>query len=86
MARRKIAQDPMAFFAITRVPYGTSSAGAAEFQLMLQRAHRYSYDHAMFLRGARVTEVVTSFEPDGQKETAGPSTSAGMTKWRVALL
>jgi hypothetical protein len=27
---------------------------------ILQRAHRYGYDHAMFLLGARVTEVVTS--------------------------
>ena len=37
-----------------------NSAGAAELQLMLQRAHRYGYDHAMFLYGTRVTEVVTS--------------------------
>jgi hypothetical protein len=27
---------------------------------ILQRAHRYGYDHAMFLCGACVTEVVTS--------------------------
>ena len=31
----------------------------AELQLMLQRAHRYGYDHAMFFCGSRVTEVVT---------------------------
>lgn len=28
-------------------------------QVIVQRAHRYGYDHAMFLCGARVTEVVT---------------------------
>ncbi len=28
-------------------------------QVIVQRAHRYGYDHAMFLSGARVTEVVT---------------------------
>jgi L-seryl-tRNA(Ser) seleniumtransferase len=28
-------------------------------QVIVQRAHRYGYDHAIFLCGARVTEVVT---------------------------
>ncbi len=28
-------------------------------QVIVQKAHRYGYDHAMFLTGARVTEVVT---------------------------
>ena len=28
-------------------------------QVIVQRAHRYEYDHAMYLSGARVTEVVT---------------------------
>ncbi len=28
-------------------------------QVIVQRAHRYGYDHAMFLCGARMTEVVT---------------------------
>ncbi len=28
-------------------------------QVIVQRAHRYGYDHSMFLCGARVTEVVT---------------------------
>src|SRR6202167_2543750 len=28
-------------------------------QVIVQRAHRYGYDHAMYLCGARVTEVVT---------------------------
>jgi len=28
-------------------------------QVIVQRAHRYGYDHAIFLTGARVTEVVT---------------------------
>ena len=28
-------------------------------QVIVQRAHRYGYDHAMFLCGARVTEVLT---------------------------
>ena len=28
-------------------------------EVIVQRAHRYGYDHAMFLCGARVTEVVT---------------------------
>jgi L-seryl-tRNA(Ser) seleniumtransferase len=28
-------------------------------QVIVQQAHRYGYDHAMFLCGARVTEVVT---------------------------
>ncbi len=28
-------------------------------QVIVQKAHRYGYDHAMFLAGARVTEVVT---------------------------
>jgi L-seryl-tRNA(Ser) seleniumtransferase len=28
-------------------------------QVIVQRAHRYGYDHAIFLSGARVTEVVT---------------------------
>lgn len=28
-------------------------------KVIVQRAHRYGYDHAMFLCGARVTEVVT---------------------------
>ena len=28
-------------------------------QVIVQKAHRYGYDHAMFLCGARVTEVVT---------------------------
>ncbi len=28
-------------------------------QVIVQRAHRYGYDHAMFLTGARTTEVVT---------------------------
>jgi L-seryl-tRNA(Ser) seleniumtransferase len=28
-------------------------------QVIVQHAHRYSYDHAMFICGARVTEVVT---------------------------
>ncbi|CAN5761722.1 aminotransferase class V-fold PLP-dependent enzyme [soil metagenome] len=31
-------------------------------QVIVQRAHRYGYDHAMFLCGARVTEVVTMDE------------------------
>ncbi len=33
--------------------------GAIKNQVIVQRAHRYGYDHAMFLCGARVTEVVT---------------------------
>src|SRR6204780_1245893 len=28
-------------------------------QVIVQKAHRYGYDHAMFLSGARITEVVT---------------------------
>ena len=32
---------------------------AIKNQVIVQRAHRYGYDHAMFLSGARVTEVVT---------------------------
>ena len=32
---------------------------AIKNQVIVQRAHRYGYDHAMFLCGARVTEVVT---------------------------
>ncbi len=32
---------------------------AMKTQVIVQRAHRYGYDHAMFLCGARVTEVVT---------------------------
>ena len=31
-------------------------------QVIVQKAHRYGYDHAMFLCGARVTEVVTMEE------------------------
>ena len=31
-------------------------------QVVVQKAHRYGYDHAMFLCGARVTEVVTMEE------------------------
>jgi len=31
----------------------------AKNQVIVQRAHRYGYDHAIFLCGARVTEVVT---------------------------
>jgi L-seryl-tRNA(Ser) seleniumtransferase len=37
-------------------------------QVIVQRAHRYGYDHAMFLCGARVTEVVTLEE---YKEACG---------------
>ncbi len=37
-------------------------------QVIVQRAHRYGYDHAMFLCGARVTEVVTL---DDYKRAAG---------------
>ncbi|MFT4111364.1 selenocysteine synthase [Silvibacterium sp.] len=33
-------------------------AGARN-QVVVQKAHRYGYDHAMYLSGARVTEVVT---------------------------
>lgn len=33
--------------------------GTVKNQVIVQRAHRYGYDHAMFLCGARVTEVVT---------------------------
>ena len=33
--------------------------GTIKNQVVVQRAHRYGYDHAMFLCGARVTEVVT---------------------------
>ncbi len=33
--------------------------GNMKNQVIVQRAHRYGYDHAMFLCGARVTEVVT---------------------------
>ncbi|MGI4757349.1 MAG: hypothetical protein ACRYGF_10945, partial [Janthinobacterium lividum] len=33
--------------------------GAMKNQVIVQQAHRYGYDHAMFLCGARVTEVVT---------------------------
>ncbi len=32
---------------------------AMKSQVIVQRAHRYGYDHAMFLCGARVTEVLT---------------------------
>jgi L-seryl-tRNA(Ser) seleniumtransferase len=31
-------------------------------QVVVQKAHRYGYDHAMYLCGARVTEVVTADE------------------------
>ena len=37
---------------------GAKDAGLKN-QVIVQRAHRYGYDHAMFLCGARVTEVVT---------------------------
>ncbi len=33
--------------------------GPMKNQVIVQRAHRYGYDHAMFLTGARVTEVLT---------------------------
>lgn len=33
--------------------------GAIKNQVIVQRAHRYGYDHATFLTGARVTEVLT---------------------------
>ena len=33
--------------------------GPLKNQVIVQRAHRYGYDHAMFLCGARVTEVLT---------------------------
>ena len=36
-----------------------SQNAAIKNQVIAQRAHRYGYDHAMFLSGARVTEVVT---------------------------
>ena len=33
--------------------------GSIKNKVIVQRAHRYGYDHAMFLTGARVTEVVS---------------------------
>ena len=33
--------------------------GTVKNQVIVQRSHRYGYDHAMFLTGARVTEVLT---------------------------
>lgn len=33
--------------------------GTMKNQVIVQRSHRYGYDHAMFLCGARVTEVLT---------------------------
>ena len=43
------------------MPQGIDSTrdAAIKNQVIVQRAHRYGYDHAMFLCGARVTEVVT---------------------------
>ena len=37
----------------------TENPGTINNQVIVQRAHRYGYDHAMFLCGAHVTEVVT---------------------------
>jgi L-seryl-tRNA(Ser) seleniumtransferase len=34
-------------------------ADGMKHQVIVQRAHRYGYDHAIFLTGARITEVVT---------------------------
>ncbi len=39
------------------MPQGVTPA--MKTQVIVQRAHRYGYDHAMFLCGARVTEVLT---------------------------
>jgi L-seryl-tRNA(Ser) seleniumtransferase len=41
-------------------------------QVIVQKAHRYGYDHAMYLCGARVTEVVTAddFKRAADKGTA----------------
>ncbi len=33
--------------------------GSAKRQVIVQRAHRYGYDHAIFTPGARITEVLT---------------------------
>ena len=33
--------------------------GSAKNQVIVQKAHRYGYDHAIFLTGARITEVLT---------------------------
>ena len=33
--------------------------GSAKDQVIVQKAHRYGYDHAIFLTGARITEVLT---------------------------
>ena len=50
----------MAFFCNNESSPWNKFCRGPEHQLMLQRAHRYGYDHPMFLCGARVTEVVTS--------------------------
>lgn len=36
-----------------------ANLGSARRQVIVQRAHRYGYDHAIFTPGARITEVVT---------------------------
>lgn len=43
------------------MPQGINAAdpGTIKNQVIVQRAHRYGYDHAIFLPGARITEVVT---------------------------
>jgi L-seryl-tRNA(Ser) seleniumtransferase len=41
-------------------------------QVIVQKAHRYGYDHAMYLCGARVTEILTAddFKREADKGTA----------------
>ncbi|MFN2975963.1 selenocysteine synthase [Terriglobus aquaticus] len=41
---------------ITDMP---QNLGTAKKQVIVQRAHRYGYDHAIFTPGARITEVLT---------------------------
>ncbi len=42
-----------------------------KFEVIVQRSHRYEYDHAMYLCGARVVEVTTM--DDYRKAIAGPN-------------
>ncbi len=49
--------------------------GTAQFpknEVIVQKAHRYGYDHAMFLCGAKIVEVVTL---DDYKKAFGPNTA-----------
>jgi len=55
----------------TDIPQLIGTAQYPKNEVIVQRAHRYGYDHAMFLCGAKIVEVVTM---DDYKKAFGPNT------------